>query len=213
MEEAVRSFLEQVDQLPLWMAYLFFFGSGLLQVFFPPYPGEVVIAFCGYFGSQGMFGGYIPNFLSIFSATILGSFLLFQLGAWKGEAILRNKYVLKYFPEKIQEKSRSFVTKYGIMVYLVAKFIPGVNIPVTILTGMIGYKRSKAFPAIFVVALIHDMAFFTSGVLVGHNWATISGFFATYKQNIIILAAIALVLYITYRLVMNNIRKKKNEAA
>jgi len=208
LEEAVQAFLGRINEVPLWMVYLFFFASAVLQITFPPYPGDSVLIFGGYLASTWLHGKNVQVLLPYWLGTLLCSLILYELGAWKGEKLLNMKAVSRYFPPSSQQKAKNWVLKYGIAAILLCKFIPGVNSLIIIFSGIFRYKRPFAYTGIGIASLVHNTAFFFIGKVIGDNWENIGKFLHTYNKIVISIVIAAIIIYVGSR-VMARLKRKK----
>lgn len=126
-----------------------------------PIPGDLVIAYTGYNVSRNLlpFG---TAFLAMLSSVLIGSSILFWLSSQWGNLILLKlgKY-LHLSPEKLLKLEKSF-KKYGILVIIFGRHIPGLRIPVTVFAGMsdVSYKTfilSTLLSSIFWVLFYLDL--------------------------------------------------------
>lgn len=195
MEVMVQDFLMQISNVSNWIVYLFFFISAVLQITVPPYPGDTLLIFGGYMGSTQMYGGFIPIFASYWLGTVATSLVLYELGKWKGENILKTKLVTKFFGEKHQDRAKILVLKYGIITFLVCKFIPGVNSLMIIFGGIFKYNKAWAYICIGGASLVHNIIFFTTGKAIGNNWDGIKSFLRNYNRTVLFVILGGLIIY------------------
>jgi membrane protein DedA with SNARE-associated domain/precorrin-6B methylase 2 len=196
---AGTKFLNQINTLPVYYIYVFLFISGILQVCFAPYPGATLLIFFGYLGSKEMYGGNIPLFLSFFSSTVISSIALYEIGLAKGELFFEIPFIKNALPNRDFTNIKAIVRKSGILVFFAGKFIPGMNLPVLGLSGLMGCRRKTAYLGIILVALVHDIMFFSIGGWVGSNWNEINKFLSIYNRAVIaVLCLSAAAIFIYY---------------
>lgn len=195
MEAVVQNFLLQINHVSSWIIYLFFFLSAVLQITVPPYPGDTLLVFGGYMGSTQMYGGFIPIFISYWLGTVVTSLVLYELGKWKGEAILKTRFISKYFGKKHQDRAKTWVLKYGLITFFICKFIPGVNSLMIIFGGIFKYNKIWAYIGIGVASLVHNIIFFSTGKTIGSNWDNIKNFLSVYNKTVLIVLSIGLIIY------------------
>jgi membrane protein DedA with SNARE-associated domain len=198
MEVMVQDFLTNIGGLSHWLIYLFFFLSAVLQITIPPYPGDTILVFGGYMGSTHMFGGIIPIFLSYWLGTVVTSFVLYELGKWKGEEVLKIRLVSRFFNRKSQDKAKYWVLKYGLITFFISKFIPGVNSLIIMFGGVFRYNKLWAYIGIGLASLLHNVVFYTTGKTIGNNWDGIAKFLSMYNKVVIIITAAGLAAYLGY---------------
>lgn len=208
METFIDNTIEYLNQFPSWAIYIFFFISGALQIFFPPYPGDSLLLLGGYFGSRGLYGGPLPLFLSYFLATVVFSYLLFELGYWKGEGILNYRLVAKYITVKDQDKVRRVIDKYGVFVYLVSKFIPGIGFITILISGILRHQRRWAYMGILVASFLHNLLFYLVGRKVGESWEHVRQFLSTYNKIALVVIIVAIIGYAVFSWLKKSRREK-----
>lgn len=201
MEVLVQNFLSQINNVSSWIVYLFFFLSAVLQITVPPYPGDTLLVFGGYMGSAHMNVGFIPIFISYWLGTVVTSYVLYELGKNKGEAILKTKFISKYFGKKYQDRARIWVLKYGLITFFICKFIPGVNSLMIIFGGIFKYNKIWAYIGIGAASLVHNIIFFSTGKTIGSNWDNIKSFLNAYNKTVIIVLSIGFAIYLVYLLI------------
>lgn len=198
MEAVVQDFLLQINHLSNWVIYLFFFLSAVLQITVPPYPGDTLLVFGGYMGSTDMYGGFIPIFISYWLGTVVTSLVLYELGKWKGESILKARFISKFFGKKHQDRAKTWVLKYGLITFFICKFIPGVNSLIIIFGGIFKYNKIWAYIGIGIASLIHNIIFFSTGKTIGSNWDNIGNFLRAYNKTVLIVLLISFIFYAVY---------------
>jgi len=213
LEQEIQNILNQLVMLPPWISGVFFFVSAILQLTFPPYPGDTIFAFGGYLSSRGMAGGSLLIFLSYWLGTLFSSYGLFELGYWKGEKLLNTRFMIRYFPPTKQVSARKWLLKYGIIILFLCKFIPGLNSLLIIFGGVFKYQKVWAYIGIGLAALVHNVLFFMAGRAVGKNYHAISQFLASYNKIVITVTVLVGMMYVFYRfrdsLLKKRFRKKK----
>lgn len=207
MDQIVKDFLNHINNFSPWIIYTVFFVSAVLQLTFPPYPGDTVLIAGGYLGSLGIGGGDVPIFLSYWTGTLVSSFILYELGQWKGEDILKNKIVKKYFNNGSQVRAKGWVHRYGIVAFLLCKFIPGLNSLIIFFGGVFRYNKILFYIAVGIASTIHNIAFFMVGRVIGDNYDKIIGFLYLYNKMVLILIGVFAAAYLGYRLIKSRVRK------
>jgi membrane protein DedA with SNARE-associated domain len=118
-----------------------------------PIPGDIVIAYTGYQVSKGAIS-YSVAFMLLLMAVLLGSSILYYLSSHYGQ-----KIVLKFgeyidLDEKklliVEEKFR----KYGPLVIIIGRHIPGFRIPITVFSGMSHIKYRTFILSTFISVII-----------------------------------------------------------
>lgn len=164
-----------------------------------PIPGDVVIAFTGYEVLRGNIS-YIAAFLLLLVSVLIGSSILYYLSAHFGQKLIFKFGHYLHMSEKklltVEEKFR----KYGPLVIILGRHIPGFRIPITVFSGMSGISF-KTFILSTIISIIFWIPFYlalgqhlgpkTIQLLHGHHEYLIIAF-------IPILVFIGSFLYVSY---------------
>jgi membrane protein DedA with SNARE-associated domain len=136
--------MQLIDAVGDWIVYFFrhqpILGPMLLLIAeeagIPmPIPGDVYISYTGYEIFRGHIS-YISAFIFLLLAVLLGSTILFFLAKYFGEKVILKfgKYI------HINDKKLKFIEKkflkYGPLVIIVGRHVPGFRIPVTVFAGI-----------------------------------------------------------------------------
>ena len=97
MEQNLIQFTKDITGQNPAFAYIFFFISSILQILFPPYPGDTVLILGGYLASKGLFNIYLIALNSI-AGTFLSCSLLYHASYNLGDRIFKMHFINKYFP-------------------------------------------------------------------------------------------------------------------
>jgi len=122
-----------------------------------PLPGDFIVIYTGYQVRKGAIP-YPVAFASIMVAILLGSTILYFLSARYGqEIVLKLGYYIHLDKKKLLTVEEKF-RKYGMLVIIIGRHIPGFRIPITIFSGIseITYKKfilSTFISVIFSTAL------------------------------------------------------------
>lgn len=190
MDTFIQGITTHMTHISPWIIYLWFFLSAILQITFPPYPGDTILILGGYLGSAGVREGSASILGSYLVGTIISSFALYTLGSWKGEAVLKTRLVSKYFSQNHQLKAKKWLLRYGIVIFFICKFIPGLNSLIIIFGGIFRFNPLWAYIGVGIASIIHNVIFFLLGRSIGHNLESIKGFLSTY--NVIVISAVIL---------------------
>ena len=194
MNEFIDSLVNQLDSLPVIVAYTFFYLSGVLQMIFPPYPGDEIFIFGGYLGSQGKAGGFFPIFISYFLGILSISFFFFLLSHRNKDLIYKNRIVGSVINEDVKEKSRKNFKKHGWLMFFMGRFIPGLSLVTVIMGGVIGFNKSVALSLIAFSSFVHEAVFFFIGCVIGSNKLYINKFISIY--NIFFIGILVLMVFL-----------------
>lgn len=124
--------------------------------------GETIVLLAGLFAQQGHLLP-VPAILCAFTGSLVSDQLMFCLGRWKGNAILRR------FPrlEKRAPKVRAWLGRYETALILGFRFIYGVRNVTPLLLGMSTVNRWKFFFLNIVSAAVWATSFVATGYFFG----------------------------------------------
>lgn len=182
------------------------FVSGWVQVVFPPYPGEIILTLCGCIEYKKHIIESLFLFLTYWTSIVTANMALYTLGAYKGEVLLNNRFVSQCFTEINKVKIKNWLSKYGVLVFLTAIYIPGMYLPTVFFSGVMKYRRRYAFAGMIVATLIHDILLFLGGRYMGGNLSHVANFITTYRDISLAVVFGVIALCISYRII---IRLKK----
>lgn len=211
MESFVYNLIGQINHFPSWSVFLGAFVSGVIQVAFPPYPGELVLALCGCISSDRDIFHSLLLFFTYWVAIISANIALYTLGACKGDKLLDNRFISRFIAREGIEKIRQWLSKYGLLVFLTAIYIPGMYLPVVFFSGVLKYRKKYTIAGMMIATLIHDSLIFFGGRFLGGNLRQVTSFIETYR-DISLTAVFSLIsIYVTYRIVVYIKRKLQKQ--
>ncbi len=154
-----------------------------------PIPGDVYIAYAGYQVSKGTIL-YIPTLLVLLSSVLLGSSILYYISYRYGESlVLRfgkfihlNERKLKFIEHKFR--------KFGPLVIIIGRHIPGFRIPVTVFSGISKVSYKTFILSEFISVFIWIVVFLKVGEQLGRKTLTL--FHSNYGLLFILLIPIVL---------------------
>ncbi|MBA2873568.1 DedA family protein [Thermaerobacillus caldiproteolyticus] len=160
-------------------------------------PSEIVLAYAGYLVSRGEVSFVGAVIAGTIGGTIAQLFL-YWMGYYGGRPFLDKygKYLL--IKEKHLRLSEEWFEKYGSGVIFTARFIPVVRHAISIPAGIAKMPWSK-FTLYTTCAIIPWSIFFIFlGDRLGSNWQRIDEMARPYLQPIIIIAVVAMIVYIAF---------------
>jgi membrane protein DedA with SNARE-associated domain len=200
MNDIIQAALIEITHVSPWVVYTVLFASAVLQMILPPYPGDTILLLGGCLSSLGLKGGETPIFASYVLGTIISSYALYLLGLKNGEAVLNYKLVDKYFHKERQNKVKELIWKYGIFIFFLCKFIPGLNSITIVFGGIFKYNPLATLIVVGISSLVHNFIFFVIGKGIGYNLDKINTFLATYNTVAIGLIIGCVIAFAVYKL-------------
>lgn len=203
MEELIIQFSENIVSENIILSYVFFFVSQALQVLFPPYPGDMVLIIEGYLSEVAGINIILVIINAVIS-TFFSSIALYLLGDKEGEKIIDSKIIKKLFETNKVLKLNTLFDKFGAIVIIVSKFIPGIYSITILSAGIFKVKKRIAYTAIFIITSIHHIILIILGKILGENWTYIFRKIEVYNRQILMLVIPIIIMYF----VIMKIKKK-----
>jgi len=131
-----------------------------------PIPGDVYIAYIGYEVSRHIIS-YILAFILIIIAVLIGSSILYLISFRYGKRFVQRfgKYI------HLNEKKLNFIEnkfrKYGPIVIIVGRHVPGFRIPVTVFSGLSKVPYKTFIVSEFISIVIWIALFMETGLKLG----------------------------------------------
>lgn len=193
-----------VENIISTMGYPGLYLVMFLENVFPPIPSEVVLPLAGSLSLTGKFS--IPMITIVgMLGSLTGAFLFYGLGKWLGETRVRQlmarfgKYAL--LSTEDLDRSLEWFEKYDEWVIFFSRMVPIVRSLISIPAGIASMNFGKfSFYTILGTALWSFVLSF-GGRLLGEQWPLIAEFVNTYQNIVIVLVAIAVIVFIAYRLI------------
>ncbi len=150
MEEQILSWFSQFVYQP-YVVYGAILGFMTICALGVPIPEEVVIISAGLVGHMALNpqeypppypGAHAvdPYTLAVvtFASVIATDYLIFSMGKFFGQKIMRSERFKKFFTEEKTTKITTWAQKYGFFAPSVFRFIPGVRFPGHLMCGALG---------------------------------------------------------------------------
>ncbi|MGO1369317.1 DedA family protein [Senegalia sp. (in: firmicutes)] len=194
MEELIIQFSKDIVSQNVFLSYIFFFISQSLQVLFPPYPGDMVLILEGYLSEIANL-----NIILVISnailATSLSSIALYLLGRKEEEKILHSKIINKLFETDKVLKLKKLFDRFGAIVIIISKFIPGIYSITILSAGVFKVKKRIAYSSIILISSLHHIALIFLGKILGENWTFVFRKIEIYNKQILTLIIPIFILY------------------
>ncbi|MEA1927004.1 MAG: DedA family protein [Candidatus Auribacterota bacterium] len=204
MLETVISYLSSVDTF--WI-YVILIAFSFTENIFPPSPSDVVVIVGALLiGTKTTTMSFIPVVLITAIASSLGFMVMYMIGKYLGEHILRTGKI-KFISQEAIEKSTRWFSRYGYKLIVSNRFLPGTRSVISFFSGMNELKPVKTFFCATLSALLWNSLIIYLGIKLGDNVDLIDHYLSTYRNIILItMGVIAVILIIRYLI----IRAKKN---
>jgi len=201
MLETVISYLNTVD--PVWIYVILFFFA-FIENIFPPSPSDVVVIVgASLIGSTVM--SFAPVVILTSVASALGFMLMYLVGKYLGEHILRRGRIKFISPEMIWKSDRWF-SRYGYALIIANRFLPGTRSVISFFSGLTELRPARTFICAAVSAFLWNILIIYFGITIGNNVALIDQYLSTYRYIILASTGVALCIVIFRHLS----RRRKN---
>ena len=179
------------------LAFVFF--SMFVENVFPPYPGDTVIFAAGFISGSDSLSLPPLIFVSVVGS-ITSILVVYLVGRKYGRAMFGKSKLRFLHPEKLP-KIEGWYRKYGNTLLLASRFLPGTRFLIVLTAGIgkVPIVRMSVLSGISV--LLWNSMVILSAYYLHSNWETVYAVFRTYNHVIMILIALALLLYIVTRIV------------
>ena len=164
-----------------------------------PVPGDIIITFVGYQVSKGVVS-YLAAFLTILTAVLVGSSLLYYLASRYGQALILKISKFIDLDEKRLSTVEQKFRKYGPLVIIFGRHIPGFRIPITIFAGVSNISYLTFISSTFISVIFWIVFYLSLGGKLGRKTVILLHAHHGYTLFIIIPAIIILLAYLFLRI-------------
>jgi membrane protein DedA with SNARE-associated domain len=205
--------LGDVGQLVLdVIGALGYLGLALLLVaenLFPPIPSEVVLPLAGFLVGRGDLSLWGAIFAATFGS-VAGALVLYALGRWGGRRL-----VLRYgrwlrVDEKALGQAEGWFRRYGDWVVLFARVVPVARSIVSIPAGTMEMPVLRFVVLTTLGSAVWNSVLIGAGVALGANWHAVSGWMGSYSDVVLVVATLAVALFLLMRHFRRDVSKGKN---
>jgi len=190
---------------PIWI-YITLFLFAFVENVFPPSPSDLVIVI----GGTLVGAGDLNFILSLIFATlgsITGFMLMFYIGSTVDRKVIHSGR-FKFIPVDAIEKVETWFRKYGYLIIVANRFMPGTRAVISFFAGISNLQPRKTTFLCFVSALAWNIIMLYLGFIFGDNVQMVDEYLTTYS-NIIIVVTILVILFFSFRFFF---RKRKSAA-
>ncbi|HEU4322505.1 MAG TPA: DedA family protein [Roseiflexaceae bacterium] len=189
-----------VEEAILALGYLGIALVMLVENLIPPIPSELVMPFAGFLVAEQKLS-MVGVLLSGTLGSLLGAVILYALGRWAGDPLVR-RFLRRYghlirVSEQDLDRALAVFDRYGEVIVLVGRLIPLVRSLISLPAGMRGmpFWRFLLFTA--AGTALWNGALAGAGFLLGQNWAAVLGVIEQYQRVVLVVLAAALLWWVT----------------
>jgi len=189
----LQEILTYISTLDTGYVYLILFFFAFIENVFPPSPSDVVVIIGATLISSTS-AGFIPILLITSIGSALGFILMYLVGNFFGDNILRSGK-LKFISHESLDSTSKWFNKYGYYLILVNRFLPGTRSVISFFTGIHKLKVGKTFLFALISAFAWNVVIIFMGMELGKNVALIDKYLSTYSTIIILLTAVVIFVF------------------
>jgi membrane protein DedA with SNARE-associated domain len=163
--------LDFLDSLPNGLIYFFLGLSAFVENICPPIPGDTITAFGAFLVGTERLG-----FMGVYLSTTIGSLAGFILLFWAGRGLGRRFFVERdygFFKARDIIRAESWFKKYGYMLVLFNRFLPGLRSVISIAGGLSKLNLLYVTLLALTSACLWNLIFIWIGYTLGNNWETV----------------------------------------
>lgn len=179
---------------------------------FPPIPSEIIMPFAGFLTATPDSGlTFVGVWIAGIIGTVLGALVLYYIGLWAGDAVLRN-LLRRYgrwvnISEKDYDRALGFFNRYGEIVVFFGRVIPIVRSLVSLPAGADHMPLPKFLIYTTLGSAIWSGALTYAGMVLGANWEDVLGIIEQYQDVVMVALVLVGVLFlgwVAYRFINRN---------
>jgi len=205
MLEEIVAYLSSLDIT--WIYIILFFFS-FIENIFPPSPSDVVVVVgASLIASTSI--GFIPVLFITSIGSALGFILMYYVGLLLSEKVLRTNK-LKFISPAALQKTDEWFAKYGYMIILANRFLPGTRSVISFFTGVHELNVFKTFLFALISAFLWNTIIVYLGMTLGNNIELIDYYLQTYS-NIGLGITALIVLYFIVKYLIKRKTGNKND--
>ena len=174
----------------LWV-YGVLFVAGVTEMFFPPFPGDVV-----FLSGMVLAGGGALAWPLVFIVSCIGGlaggWALYELGRWKGRGWF-SRPNRRIFNPRVLARFDELFDRYGMRVIIISRFLPGIRSAIPLAAGIARLPRWQAAIYLTLSVLLWNGLLAGIGFVFGRNWEAVTSFVTIYNR-LVIAALILLVI-------------------
>jgi len=171
------------------LGYLGVFISMTLESALVPIPSEIVVPLAGYLSYEETFDFWAVVLIATV-ANLLGSLILYLIGARYGRGFLKRYGWLLHVREEDLERAERWLSKYGALFIFLGRMTPALRTVISLPAG-VGRMDPLRFSILTLLgSLPWNLALASAGVVMGQNWVLVEELLR--KVDLIVVAAIVL---------------------
>lgn len=189
---------------PFWI-YVALFAFAYIENVFPPSPSDLVVVVAGSLIAKGVIGFFI-TFIVTTIGSVLGFMTLFYIGSQLDRKVVKAGKV-RYISIEAIDKAEAWFIKYGYLVILINRFLPGTRSVISFFAGLSELDFKKTVVLATLSALVWNAIIIYLGYVFGKNIEVIDKALGTYSNVVLVITGVV-VLFFAIRYFIGKKKKK-----
>jgi membrane protein DedA with SNARE-associated domain len=174
-----------------------YFGVAFLMFaenLFPPIPSEVILPLTGFLvGREDL--AFVPALVAATTGSLAGALVLYALGRWGGRGlVLRLLVDVLRVKEADLDRADEWFDRYGGVVVLFGRMVPGVRSLVSIPAGLSEMPLGRFILLTALGSCVWNVLLISVGRLLEENWIQVAGVVGSVSNVVLVLLAIVAVV-------------------
>ncbi len=162
-----------------------------LENLFPPIPSELILPLAGFLIGSGELG-WAEALAASTTGSLLGAYALYGLGRWGGRPFILRFGRLLHVTERDLDRAEAWFDRFGSVVILVARMLPGARSVVSIPAGTLHMPLIKFTLLTVAGSAIWNMLLIGAGYLLGENWSRVEGVVGSVSNVLVVVVIVVL---------------------
>jgi len=180
-----------------WWTMAMFFVAALLEMVFPPFPGDAAY-FVGLVTVQSAGQSIAAPFIAAWLGGLLGFVILFWFGCTKGRGLFKENRKGMLSIESLHRVEHWFA-RWGGIVILLGRFFSGIRSAIPLAAGIGDHSTTSAMTLGGLSILIWNGFLATVALILHQNWETVGRLLKTYSTGVYIVIGVFIVFWFVKR--------------
>ena len=203
MLEEILAYISTLD--PTWI-YFTLFLFAFIENIFPPSPSDVIVVVGASLITSTSIGFIPVLFLTSFGSS-LGFMLMYYVGYYLSEKVLRTGKFKFLDPESLKKTDRWF-SKYGYKLILANRFMPGTRSVISFFSGVHELKINKTFLLATISAFAWNIIIIFLGMQLGNNAQLIDKYLTTYSNVVIGITLVIFAFFVVRYFIKKKLKRQ-----
>ena len=190
----IENIIDFVSALsPFWI-YVALFLFAYIENVFPPSPSDLVILVSGSLIVTHSIH-FAPALILTSMGSVLGFMTLFFIGSQVDKKVVRAGKA-KFISLETLNKVEGWFTKYGYLIILANRFLPGTRSVISLFGGLSELDVKKTIIYASISALVWNSIIIYLGIVFGRHLEVVDKYLSTYSNIVLIVTALIILIYV-----------------